>query len=26
LTEKIFHSNHGVEYCHHVLRIFLVTL
>ncbi|MGV1414679.1 hypothetical protein ACVSRM_03775, partial [Klebsiella pneumoniae] len=26
LTEKIFPSNHGEEYCHHVFRIFLVTL
>ncbi|EEW39329.1 hypothetical protein HMPREF0484_4645 [Klebsiella pneumoniae subsp. rhinoscleromatis ATCC 13884] len=22
LTEKIFPSNHGEEYCHHVFRIF----
>ncbi|MCV5365992.1 hypothetical protein OFB70_28905, partial [Escherichia coli] len=22
----IFPSNHGEEYCHHVFRIFLVTL
>ncbi|MXL38311.1 hypothetical protein GR697_05030 [Klebsiella pneumoniae] len=26
LTEKIFPSNDGEEYCHHVFRIFLVTL
>ncbi|HBR1247233.1 TPA: hypothetical protein L9L06_001269 [Klebsiella pneumoniae] len=26
LTEKIFPSKHGEEYCHHVFRIFLVTL
>ncbi|HDS8609164.1 TPA: hypothetical protein QH804_004475 [Klebsiella pneumoniae] len=26
LTEKIFPSNHGEEHCHHVFRIFLVTL